>query len=148
MAHHRAEEIRCDNTVDALVETIAFILKCLKEGGVPISRGTFVEDGYLGRTWICYGKADEVRSVRIYAPASNIMWRELNRLLDQTYGDWKYVLTRFSHLLDMVIAKYPDLADIASKVKEAIEGKVAVAAPVITPARVRARLRVGLGVRV
>ena len=131
----RTRELKFSSVQDALVETVAFILKCLSAGGVPMSRGTWAEDGYIGRTWICYGKADEIRSVRIFAPSSNPLWRELNRLLDMETGDWRIVLKIAYPLLPRVAEKYPELAPLVEKILATGEVEVVKPAPAVRKKR-------------
>ncbi len=111
-----------NNFEDAVKATLRFIIRCLYNGGVPISRRAPDRDEYTGRTWICYGEATEVHSVRIYAPDNDKDWLRLNAYLDTHYGDWRTMLTKYAPMLLKVADSFtdPDLRKFALAVARAI----------------------------
>jgi len=114
----RAHALYFHTSREALKEIIRFIVRCLAAGGVPIRRRTNLEGEYVGATWVCQGASDVVPSVRIYAPAADSAWVELNQYLDSVRGDWKYVLSYYPQLVAELMRESSDFKKLLRQAAE------------------------------
>lgn len=97
-------EYTAKNFDEAIRELVFYIKACRAIGGVPMIRTGYAsmpyrKEDYLGVLVLCYGRANVLPSMWIWAPEKDPKWRELVEKFKRMVGDYKYVLAEYGHLV-------------------------------------------------
>ena len=98
------EHYTARNFEEAIRELVMYIKMCLKIGGVPMIRTGYAsmpykKEGYLGVLVLCYGRAQVLPHIWVWAPERDEKWKELVEKFRRMVGDDKYVLAEYGHLV-------------------------------------------------
>jgi len=89
---------------EAIKYVVMYVKACLRIGGLPMVRTHYAKHpfkfgDYLGIMLVCYGRADFLPRLWVYAPADDPRWRSFVETLKRMVGDYRYILAEYGHLV-------------------------------------------------
>jgi len=93
---------------DAIKALVKYARECLEIGGLPMVRTEYAgvpfryrEDGaaYRGVIILCYGRAQYLPALDVFAPESDREWRELVGEFEKYAGDYRILLWKYGGLV-------------------------------------------------